>query len=120
MNISELREKIEAEIRSYIYEVPDGTLGAPMPMDWVSKQLAEFKLALVQPTWRSIKICDTVQQAQGKEKSELRNCVLVADDRHGYELYYDPTQDDFVLAYSGNPPSTFNVRGDAVGCFMSR
>ena len=59
-------------------------------------------------------------QLRGEAPADVRECFLVADDKEGYELYFDPTSNDFVLAYSGNPPSTFNVRGDAVGCFMAR
>jgi hypothetical protein len=120
MNISELRELIEQEIDSYIHEDAPDAIGSPMSKEWVVKQLAEFKSALVQPAMRIVQVSDTVQQMRLEIKSEMRECILVADDREGYELYYDPIQDDFFLAHSGNPPTTFNVRGDAVGCFLSR
>jgi hypothetical protein len=120
MNPSELREKIEQEIDSYNHEVSPDAIGSPMSKEWVTKQLVEFKAALVQPTRRLVQISDTVQQMRLEVKSEMRECIQVADDREGYELYYDPIQDDFFLAHSGNPPATFNVRGDAVGCFLSR
>jgi hypothetical protein len=91
-----------------------------MPQEWVVRQLAEMRAALVDPVLRLIQISDSVEQARGESPPAVRECFLVADDRGGYELYFDPTSNDFVLAYSGNPPSTFNVRGDAVGCFMAR
>ena len=49
----------------------------------------------------------------------IRQCVLVAADGEGFELYYDPADEEFVLAM-GDPPRTIGVRGDAVGCFMAR
>jgi hypothetical protein len=91
-----------------------------MPDKWVAAQLAEMRQALVEPAWRTIAICETVQQMRGEAAPALRKCILVANDQKGYELYFDPLQNEFVLAYSGNPPTTFNVRGDAVGCFMAR
>lgn len=120
MNLTELRLRVEAEIASYVYVVPEGAIGRPMPSEWVATQLAEFKSALVEPTWREIIIGDSVQQMLGKAETEIRECVLVADDREGYQLYYDPLQEDFVLAYAGNTPPTAFLRGDAVGCFMAR
>jgi hypothetical protein len=37
-----------------------------------------------------------------------------------YQLYFDPDDDEFVLAWGADdPPTTFGVRGD-VGCFMGR
>jgi hypothetical protein len=92
-----------------------------MPNEWVATQLAEFKSALVEPTRREIRIADSTQQMLGQAETELRECVLIADDdREGYQLYYDPLQKDFVLVYSGSTPPTAFLRGDAVGCFMAR
>lgn len=81
--------------------------------------LSEMRIALVEPRWATVQIRDTIEQINAAMPL-LRECVLVADDREGYELYYDPEEKEFFLAYSGNPPTTFNVRGDAVGCFMAR
>jgi hypothetical protein len=120
MDISELRQSVESEIASYTYSVHKEALGQPMSKEWVSAQLKEMLGALVDPAWRTIAIRDSVEQARGEAEPELRQCVIVADDQEGYELYYDPLAQEFVLAYSGNPPTTFNVRGDAVGCFMAR
>jgi hypothetical protein len=120
MDFSELRDLVEGEIDSYIYAVPCGALGLPMSDEWVCSQLAEMRAALVEPRWGTILVRDTAEQMSGEASAELRECILVADDRNGYQLYYDPADDDFVLARSGEPPVTFNVRGDAVGCFMAR
>lgn len=120
MNTVDLRRRIEQEIDSYVYPRHVAALGTPMPQEWVTQQLAEMRTALVDPVLRSIEIRDSVAQLRGEEPPVVRECFLVADDKVGYELYFDPASNDFVLAYSGNPPSTFNVRGDAVDCFMAR
>jgi hypothetical protein len=120
MNTSELRRTIERDIASYVYEPHPAAQGTPLPNEWVTRQLMEMREALVDPVLRSVEIRDSVAQLRGEAPPDVRECFLVADDREGYELYFDPISNDFVLAYSGNPPSTFNVRGDAVGCFMAR
>ena len=120
MDLIALRTAIESEIENYVYDVHPEAIGQPLPQEWVDAQLAEVRAALVPPIWRDIKIKDSYEQAMGIAECEIRPCVLVADDREGYELYFDPVQGNFVLAHSGNPPVTFNVRGDAVGCFMAR
>ena len=120
MDFDQLRDSVESEIDSYIYAVPCGALGQPMSDEWICSQLAEMRAALVQPRWGTILVRDTAEQMSGAVAPELRQCVLVADDRNGYQLYYDPPAEEFVLARSGEPPVTFNVRGDAVGCFMAR
>lgn len=119
MDVASLRAFVEREIERYVYSVPDGALGNPMPDEWVRGQLAEFQQALVEPKWVTIQLRDTPDQWHA-DPPVLRECVLIADDRNGYELYFDPDQNDFVLAYAGDPPTTFMVRGDAVGCFMAR
>jgi hypothetical protein len=120
MNTRDLRRTIEQEIASYVYEPHPGAKGTPMPQEWVKQQLAEMRDALVDPVLRSVEIRDSVGQLRGEVPPDFRECFLVADDGEGHELYFDPASNDFVLAYSGDPPSTFNVRGDAVGCFMAR
>jgi hypothetical protein len=120
MNTGDLRRTIEQELDSYVYQRHPAAVGTPLPQEWVTKQLAEMRAALVDPVVRRIEIRDSVAQIRGDAPADVRECFLVADDKEGYELYFDPTSNDFVLAYSGNPPSTFNVRGDAVGCFMAR
>jgi hypothetical protein len=121
LNLEELQRLVLEELESYRYEVPADTLGRPHSDDWVARQLADMRAALVEPEWRIVEKRDTFEEA-GLDVPELRECVLVAVDSSpdGYaELYYDPVEDDFVLA-SGDPPQTFGVRGDAVGCFMAR
>ena len=119
MNIASLRAFVEREIDQYVYAVPDGAVGRPMSADWISAQLAELRRALVEPRWETVQLKDTRDQ-WGADPPILRKCVLIADDGKGHQLYYDPDQNDFVLAFAGSQPTTFNVRGDAVGCFMAR
>jgi hypothetical protein len=120
MDLAALRATVENEIENYVYDIHPEAIGQPLSQEWVSAQLAEMRAALVEPTWREIRVQDSYDQVIGKAEGEIRRCVLVADDREGCELYFDPAQEDFVLAFSGDPPVTFNVRGDAVGCFMAR
>jgi hypothetical protein len=120
MDLIALRFAIENELENYVYEIHSDAIGQPLPQEWVDAQLAAMRSALVQPIWRDIRIQDSYEQVTGTAECEIRPCVLVAADGEGYELYFDPAQGNFVLAYSGNPPVTFNVRGDAVGCFMER
>jgi len=90
-----------------------------MPPEWVSAQLAELRQSLVDPKWQTVQLKDTAEQCDA-DPPILRECVLIADDKKGFLLYYDPDENDFFLAFAGEPPTTFMVRGDAVGCFMSR
>ena len=118
LNLEELQRFVMDELDSYRYEVPEGALGRPHSDAWVERQLGEMRAALVTPEWRVVEKRDTFEE-MNQFPPELRQCVLVADDPEGHELYYDPLEEDFVLAL-GDPPQTFGVRGDAVGCFMAR
>jgi len=119
VDLAALRKAVESDIASYVYVVPSGALGRPASQAWLQSQLAEMSAALVEPTWRTVALRDTVAQIRQPEP-ETRQCVMVADDRKGCELYFDPVVGSYVLAHSGSPPVTFNVRGDSVGCFMAR
>ena len=119
LHIASLRAFVEKEIDQYVYAVPEGALGQPMPAEWVNAQLAELRQALVEPKWETVHLQDTAEQVDANPPI-LRQCVLIADDKKGVRLYYDPDENDFFLAYVGNPPTTFMIRGDPVGCFMSR
>jgi hypothetical protein len=116
MNFGELERYVLEEIESYRYEVPEGTLGRQLPNEKVEQLLGEMREALVPPEWRVVEQRDAHEDAQNEP---ARRCILVADDREGYQLFFDPAQGDFVLAH-GDPPRTMGIRGDAVGCFMAR
>ncbi|MDQ3671442.1 MAG: hypothetical protein M3364_03250 [Actinomycetota bacterium] len=119
LNIEELERSVLADLESYRYEVSHNAFGRPLSDEWVQGQLAEMRAALVKPEWRLVEMRDTPEQIH-RDPPELRECVVVAEDARGdADLYYDPLEGEFVLA-SGDPPQTFGVRGDAVGCFMAR
>ena len=119
VDLEALEQHVLHEVDSYRYEVPEGaTLGRPWPPERVERLLDEMRAALVKPEWRIVAIRDTVQQIN-RDPPERRRCALVADDGHTYELYYDPQEEEFVLAM-GAPPATIGVRGDAVGCWGAR
>jgi hypothetical protein len=120
MDLVALRKAVESEIDSYVYEVPEGSVGTPLSNDWVEAKLRTMRASLVEPSWASIGIGDSVEQITGKAPIEQQLCVLIADDKAGYQLYYDPKENNFVLAYAGDGAPTSFLRGDAVGCFIAR
>ena len=116
----ELRIAVEAEIDPYIYNVPEGAVGLPWSVDRVRIELAEMPGAPVDPYWTEVEIRDTYSQVK-EEQAKLLRCAVVADDRRGYLLLWDPVRGDYFLAQAGEGfPCTFGIRGDAVGCFLSR
>ena len=121
VDLQELQRSVLDALDSYRYDVPAGALGRPHSDEWVARQLAEMRAALVEPEWRAV-VEREKPEGGARDLPEVRECVLVAVDAspEGYaELYYDPAEGEFVLA-SGDPPETFGVWGDAVGCFMAR
>ena len=65
----------------------------------------------------------------GSQNLVFLNVVVVADDAGGYLVVYDPFAcGEFVLAWRDSDPDrarnvdvvSCGVRGDAVGCFLSR
>jgi hypothetical protein len=62
MDIASLRTFVEREIERYVYVVPEGALGTPMPDEWVRAQLDEFKRCLVEPRWETVQLKDTPEQ----------------------------------------------------------
>lgn len=119
MDIASLRTFVEREIERFKYVYPENAIGDPLPDASIEEDLVEFKAALVEPKWVKIHICDTSEQWEA-DPPIIRDCVLIADDLKGYQIYFDPEENNFVLASPGDPPETFCVRGDAVGCFMAR
>ena len=74
----------------------------------------------MQPYWSVVELRDTYDQVRQAEGPN-RQCVVVADDGQGTLLLFDPSQNDFALATATSTGLvTIGVRGDAVGCFMSR
>jgi hypothetical protein len=116
VDLEALARYVRDELEGYVYKVPPGTLGGPLPPEEVARLLSEMWRSLVEPEWRVIAMRDTFAQVES-EWPELRACVLLADDGDGFELYFDPTDEEFFLAMGGE---SIGVRGDAVGCFMAR
>ena len=115
-----LRSRLENEIRLYKCEFPEGMAGNPKTEAAITAGLAQMQDCLVDPYWIPVEIRDTFRQIQG-ETPARRRCAVVADDRKGTFLLFDPTEDSFVLAQrSATGLVTFGVTGDAVGCFLAR
>jgi hypothetical protein len=118
-DLSRLRQRVEKEIETYVYDFPDTAIGNPWTDAAVQQGLAKFRASLVEPYWIEVEIRDTFEQV-GMIEGPRRKCAAVADDGKGMLLLFDPTEDSFVLAESGSTGfTTFGVRGDAVGCFLA-
>ena len=115
-----LRRGVETEMRDYVYELPDNAIGNPMADTAVAEGLAQLRASLVNPYWVEVELRDTFDQV-GMDVPILRKCAVVADDGKGIVLLFDPVAGEFVLAQPGATRlQTVGVRGDAVGCFLSR
>jgi hypothetical protein len=62
MSPHDLRRTIEQEIDSYVYQRHPQAVGTPMPQEWVARQLAEMRAALVDPVLRHIQIRDSLRR----------------------------------------------------------
>ena len=120
VDLSRLRQRVENEIETYVYEFPDNAIGNPWSDAAIQQGLAKFRASLVEPYWSEVEIRDTFEQV-GMTAGPRRECAAVADDGKGMLLLFDPAEDSFVLAERGSTGLiTFGVRGDAVGCFLAR
>jgi hypothetical protein len=92
-------------------------LGTPLPKEWFEAGLLEMRAALVEPY--SLELSDEHTRPGHRL---IRTVVIVADDANTALLAFDPAPEgEFVLAW--RHPNGFtlsNIRGDAVGCFLSR
>jgi hypothetical protein len=120
VDLSRLRQQVENEIETYVYDFPDNAIGNPWTDAAVQQGLAQFRASLIEPYWAEVEIRDTFEQI-GMIEAPRRTCAAVADDGKGVLLMFDPAVDSFVLAERGKTGlTTFGVRGDAVGCFLAR
>jgi hypothetical protein len=118
--LSRLRSEVEQAIIEYVYVVPNDAIGNPMTDAAVDDGLALLRASLIEPYWEEVEIRDTFEQV-GMLSGPRRKCAAVADDRSGMLLLFDPLENSFVLAQRGvRGLITFGIRGDAVGCFLSR
>jgi hypothetical protein len=119
-SLSHLRQSVERQIDEYVYVLPDCAIGGPMPPERIAAGPAEMRASLIDPYWVDIEIRDTFEQC-GMSSGPRRKCAVVADDRKGMLLLFDPAEKSFVLAQRTDTGlTTFNIRGDAVGCFLAR
>jgi hypothetical protein len=114
-----LRRELEHQVAGYVYEVPAGAMGKPLPVDEISSLLNAMRLCLVQPCWEEVNICNTPQESW-TGVGVRRMCVTMAEDK-GYVLVFDPVDEQYHLAWrSVDGLGTWGVRGDGVGCFIAR
>lgn len=120
MDLETLRRIVENEIEHYLYPSSTDMIGVPWTEERVRAELAAMKGALVSPYWSEVELRDTHEQIAASPALS-RMCGVVADDRKGTLLVFDPVENEFMLAVRHNDKlMTFGVRGDAVGCFMAR
>jgi hypothetical protein len=110
---------VESEIHDYVYDHPESAIGQPWGDDRVQASLEEMRNALVEPYWADVLMPDRWDNMR-VETSEKRRCVVVADNRKGYLVLWDPEQNIFILGHTtGGPLASWGLTGDAVGCFLS-
>ncbi len=120
VDLSRLRQCVEKEIETYVYDFPDNAIGNPWTDAAIEQGLAKFRASLVEPYWTEVEIRDTFEQV-GMIEGPRRKCAAVADDGKGMLLLFNPTEDSFVLAERGGTGlTTFGILVDAVGCFLAR
>jgi hypothetical protein len=115
----QLRREVERQISEYVYQVPRGAIGTPLPADEIRADLKLMRLCLVEPRWEEVDICNTPQEAK-TGMGNRRKCVTMAEDK-GYVLVFDQVGNEYYLAWRGERGlGTWGIRGDAVGCFIAR
>ena len=113
-----LRRELEHEISGYVYELPAGAIGNPIPPNEIRNLLNSMRLCLVEPFWEEVNICTPEQSRTGV--GVRRVCVTMAEDG-GYVLVFDPVDEQYHLAWrSEDGPGTWGICGDGVGCFIAR
>ncbi len=109
LDLHALAERVRLDVETY--EVPPHdpqALGMPLPTEWFAKGLAEMRGLLVEPY-----LVDVVA-AGGR-------VAIVAEEPGHAVLAYDPVAEEFALgALVDGRFGDWNVRGDAVGCFLAR
>ncbi len=114
-----LRRELEHQITGYVYEVPAGAIGSPLPANVIHAGLDSMRLCLLEPHWEEVNICNTSEESW-TGVGVKRMCVTMAED-DGYVLVYDPVDEQYHLAWrSEYGLSTWGVHGDGVGCFIAR
>ncbi len=100
--------------------VEKDTFGRPWSGEKYSNILARLRAARVAPHFVAVLLRDSVMQIGMEEPEELQ-CVGLTKEESGCKLAYCPARDQFVLIQRQNdaPWETFNIWGDAVGCYAA-
>lgn len=123
VDLGRLAEQVRDALSAYVIPPrhPDA-VGEPLPDAWFVTGLEEMRAALVTPFW--LRMRDLDPETGGLV---ILNVAVVAEDDAGYFVAFDPSADgEFVLAMREVHPETeinavaCGLRGDAVGCFLSR
>ena len=117
MDFQHLARQVRDEIGSYVVPPPHpDQLGTPLPPEWYEAGLLEMQAALVEPYSQEV-----ADHHIRPGEVLTRTVVIVADDGDQALLAFDPNPDgDFVLVWRPEKENGIsNIRGDAVGCFLS-
>jgi hypothetical protein len=117
LDFEQLARQVLVEIDSFVAPPPHPPqLGTPLTPEWFKAGLTEMRAALVKP------YCLEILDYDSRPGEVLtRTVVIVADDRDQTMVAFDPDpKGDFVLTWRHpNSVAMSNIRGDAVGCFLS-
>jgi hypothetical protein len=114
MDLHELKEKVSGEIAGYVYAHSGTLVGNPPSSAKISEYLAELRSALVVPYWAEFVRRDTASDWESADPPTYQ-CAVVADDRAGILLAYDPEVNVFLLIRHGSAGlESFGVSGDVV------
>ena len=124
MNKEELQQYCMRELAEYEYSVSKGAIGNPWPTEKVEAQLKECAAAMVEPYQEQIELRDTFEQLEAKPPI-LCEVWVVADDKKGNIVFYNPNTEEFGLAQyfpgvDSDMAQSIGVNGDFVGTFMAR
>ena len=121
-DLQALADRVRHELDTY--EIPEPhpeQLGAPLPASWFEENLACMRKGLVEPYWAQVLDYDPVIKGPSP-----RSVAIVARDDLGNYLAYDPkpSEDGFdndfaMVGTEADGLHIYNIRGDAVGTFLS-
>lgn len=121
MEAAEPEQLVGRQIAEYDYQVPDGAIGNPFSPEKVERYLDDLRDSLVRPYLQQIELLDTKKQVDAPNPI-FAEYWIVADDRNGGLVCFDPDANEFLLAHQleNDRVATIGVRGDLVGVFMAR
>jgi hypothetical protein len=118
VDLNALSERVRAEIEAY--EIPERRpeqVGGVLPPEWFEEHLNQMRNGLVKPYWVDVEGYDRITKAPLAHK-----VIVVVDDGNGLYLAFDPHPDegDFAMVGTENDQlKLYNIRGDAVDCYLS-